>query len=331
MKQSNKVIYYPSLTSGPSKDWLINKPEYRYYVYNPYTLISAGHNYQKHPNLRKDIGAEAIFVMGDSGGYQLATGVLTWKEELREDIFNWLENNSDIAIALDVPPKLYPYKEALKISKKNFEYFEKNQSGKVKYLNVLQGTNPTEYKNWFYSVKHFNFNGWAIASCASRPRNILYTLSLLLDSKQIEKCEFLHYFTLIHSNDITLLIMLQHILNKKYDIKLSFDNSFPSRLASNETYIFNKSFDKSTLFPYTKEIIGPSNWHVVEDTEIKLTLHNIDSYINYIDIFTGILDNQLVRNNLFTTEQHLQYISLEHLIENDNPLEYYLETLKLFI
>ena len=35
--------------------------------------------------------------MGDSGGYQIASGAIKWKPELKTQVFEWLENNSDIA------------------------------------------------------------------------------------------------------------------------------------------------------------------------------------------------------------------------------------------
>ena len=44
----------------------------------------------------------------------------------------------------------------------NFKYFNENQSGKTKFLNVLQGEDDTTYKEWYDAVKGFDFQGWSI-------------------------------------------------------------------------------------------------------------------------------------------------------------------------
>jgi hypothetical protein len=48
------------------------------------------------------------------------------------------------------------------ISYDNFKYFADNQSGKCKFLNVIQGNNVEEYEIWYQKMKDFEFNGWCI-------------------------------------------------------------------------------------------------------------------------------------------------------------------------
>ena len=114
----NKVVYFPSLSSGafaqvlkkdveitpgvPYRFWDKRTPEeWRY----PYFLVTAGHYYKK-PTLRADWGLDKdCLVFGDSGGFQIATGALKWDVALRDTIFQWLENNSDLAANLDIPPR----------------------------------------------------------------------------------------------------------------------------------------------------------------------------------------------------------------------------------
>ena len=70
----------------------------------PYFLLSAGANY-RNKKARESFGlTDDVLVVGDSGGFQIKTGNLEWKPELREIILRWLENNSDIAMNLDIPP-----------------------------------------------------------------------------------------------------------------------------------------------------------------------------------------------------------------------------------
>ena len=128
-------------------------------------LISAGH-FLKHEDLYGEHGfTKDNIVMGDSGGFQIASGALKWDKSLLEKVFIWLENNSNIAMNLDIPPKMEyegMYEECLKISKANFKYFADKQTGKVDFLNVVQGTNEVEYMVWDGHIKDFPFQGWAI-------------------------------------------------------------------------------------------------------------------------------------------------------------------------
>ena len=67
--------------------------------------------------------------MGDSGGYQIASGAMKWDIKHLDRIFKWLEENTDIAMNLDIPPRLKyqgQYAECLQISKENFKYFSDN-------------------------------------------------------------------------------------------------------------------------------------------------------------------------------------------------------------
>ena len=95
-------------------------------------LISAGH-FLRHDDLYGEHGfTKDNLVMGDSGGFQIASGALKWDKSLLEKVFIWLENNSDIAMNLDIPPKIKyegMYEECLKISKENFKYFADKQTG----------------------------------------------------------------------------------------------------------------------------------------------------------------------------------------------------------
>ena len=104
------------------------------------------------------------FIIGDSGGFQIETGVIKWEgDKTREKMLRWLENNTEISMILDVPTgsikkKFGKYHEekfeyspeenkkkidfffCLERTCENNDYFIKNRiPGKTKFLNVLQG------------------------------------------------------------------------------------------------------------------------------------------------------------------------------------------------
>ena len=44
----------------------------------------------------------------------------------------------------------------------NFKYFYENQSGKTKFLGVVQGDDDISYQKWYNTAKDFHFQGWSI-------------------------------------------------------------------------------------------------------------------------------------------------------------------------
>ena len=114
----NRIIYIPSLSAGAYASYLKNNREIvpglcsRFYDEKfpekfryKYFLVTAGHRYKK-MNYVQEHGLQNSFVFGDSGGFQIANGTLDWNLTLRDQIFNFLENNSTVAANLDIPPKI---------------------------------------------------------------------------------------------------------------------------------------------------------------------------------------------------------------------------------
>jgi hypothetical protein len=242
-----KLCYFPSLSAGayaspikkkaevcpgiPYRFWEDATPEeWRY----KYFLLTAGHLYKKQ-DVRKVWNLEDTLVFGDSGGFQIATGALKWDMNLRDQIFHWLEANSDIAANIDIPPRVIyegHFQEALDISLDNFKYFEKKQSGKTKFLNVVQGSNPAEFDHWYKTVKDMEFGGWCIGS-SRRLVDFMYILS-----KMIKDGEFLKpYNTWVHLlgiskvSDFFILAQIQKCMNLYTGnrITVSTDSSSPGQ------------------------------------------------------------------------------------------------------
>ena len=262
-EKQKEFIYFPSLSAGGFASNLIKDTkltngttcsfyddsypeEFRHKNF----LITAGHYYKK-MDIRDKFGlGKDSLVFGDSGGYQIATGALKYSDDLREKIFHWLEANSDVAANLDIPPKtVYENKfyECADISFDNFAWFEKNQTGKTKYLNMLQGSNPQEYDWWYHKFKHFEFNGWAIGG-PQKLVDFMWALALMLKNREFEKVnlEYLHLLGISKISDFFILSTIQKCLNKHYGnrIVVTTDSSSPGQYPVYGTYLHSHNFKK---------------------------------------------------------------------------------------
>lgn len=178
------------------EDLNIIDPEKGLFWY-PWVLYSAGHaqldldksNIQE--SMIQKRNKNNTFVLADSGGYQLSTGVLKGymgdldnmnvdTKSLRHKILKWLEHTADFSMVLDIPTtsckntnsfiyKKYNYLgdkgmfyKCLEYTVKNNAYFIKHRiPQKTKFLNVLQGRDINEQGTgendiWYDVVKHFN-------------------------------------------------------------------------------------------------------------------------------------------------------------------------------
>jgi hypothetical protein len=245
--EPKKLVYFPSLSAGayaspirkqaevcpgiPFRFWEDATPEpWRY----KYFLLTAGHLYRK-SQVRKDWNLEDSLVFGDSGGFQIATGALKWDMNLRDRIFEWLEANSDIAANIDIPPRVTyegRFQESLDISLDNFKYFEKKQTGKTKFLNVVQGSNPAEFDHWYHTVKDLEFGGWCIGS-SRRLVDFMYILSKMIKEKEFLKPynTWVHLLGISKVSDFFILAQIQKCLNAYTGnrITVSTDSSSPGQ------------------------------------------------------------------------------------------------------
>jgi hypothetical protein len=245
--EPKKLVYFPSLSAGayaspikkqaevcpgiPFRFWEDATPEpWRY----KYFLLTAGHLYRK-TQVRKDWNLEDSLVFGDSGGFQIATGALKWDMNLRDRIFEWLEANSDIAANIDIPPRVTyegRFQESLDISLDNFKYFEKKQTGKTKFLNVVQGSNPAEFDHWYHTVKDLEFGGWCIGS-SRRLVDFMYILSKMIKEKEFLKPynTWVHLLGISKVSDFFILAQIQKCLNMYTGnrITVSTDSSSPGQ------------------------------------------------------------------------------------------------------
>lgn len=271
---NKKFIYIPSFSAGAYGNALIKNLKFkngkvtRLYddemdisLRHDWFLAPAGHFYKK-LDYRNKIGiphGSNVKLLGDSGGFQIATGAIEWKPELRSQIFNWLEENSTFAVNLDIPPKIKfegKYDECLEISKENFQYFYENQTGKTKFLNVLQGESVDKYQHWYDNVKDFKFNGWCLGGCGVNLNQFIIALSTFIDNKEHlnKNNEIVHILGTSKVIDFFIISQFQHSLNQiGCDIQVTTDSSSPnngSRFGSYYTYAdFKEGSFKSIHIP----------------------------------------------------------------------------------
>ena len=238
---------------------------------HPHFLVTAGHHYKK-MDFRDQLGLDdGTFVFGDSGGFQIATGALKWDGTIREKIFHWLEANSDVAANLDIPPRVTfenRFQDSMDISFDNFKYFEKNQSGKTKFLNVIQGTFSEEYKEWYHKFKDFDFKGW----CIGGPKKLvdfMYVIALMLQEREFEKghVEYIHLLGISKISDFFILATLQKLLNTLTGnrIQLMSDSSSPGQYPVFGTYLHSGNYKTQTF----TELYFPKNAEYRRKTHIR--------------------------------------------------------------
>lgn len=239
-----KYIYIPALSAGYLFHGIINNQQFKdgsmmdFYNYEnefkyPYFLITAGHHYKKnYYEAAKFFKNPDTEIFGDSGGFQIAKGTIKWDINIRNQIFNWLENNSTIAANIDIPivTKTFNNDECLKISKDNFKYFHENQSGKTKFLNVIQGHNVDSYKYWYNAVKDFkDFKGWCVGNSGNSVSNLIDSLFVLVTNNELERSNFIHYLGASSVPHMILLAHIQNAINKLgLNVQMYSDSSTPN-------------------------------------------------------------------------------------------------------
>ena len=303
----SKFIYFPSFSAGEYGDQLRKNKTLRsgltcrfyaddfpeQFKHNE-VLITAGVHFKK-DTYRDMLGlSDKNLVMGDSGGYQIASGAMKWDITHRERIFTWLEGNTDVAMNLDIPPRLKyegKYNECLSISKDNFKYFADNQTGKTKFLNVIQGDDAETYEYWYHQVKDYPFNGWGIGGCGGSLYRFMSGVRALLSGKEHLKptCEYLHILGTSKIRDFLMLVQLQKSLEEVGSPAIvTTDSSSPDRAVVFGTFYTNFSLKRGSFesinFPNEKhqgDIIHQfnelpnKNWPIITEFD-KILSEGVD-------------------------------------------------------
>ena len=171
------------------------------YFHYPYGLYSAGHalldpakSDADEPMIQGRDRNKVKVILGDSGGFQIATGVMKmdWanakdpndpaRTAICEKILRWLEHTADWSMTLDIPAfaaveplssktGLTEFDDTLDISLLNLDYFLRHRvPGATKFLNVLSGTDEKTSKKWYDNVKSFSDPQFALEAYGDKER-----------------------------------------------------------------------------------------------------------------------------------------------------------------
>lgn len=358
-------VWFPALSVGAWTSISKKDPGVRFYnketttsFFYPYILYSAGHLYKKEDyanimgfNLKKGL------YFGDSGGYQIATGQLKNTPEIRKDIFDWLEKNTNIAANLDIPPYVTNQKvsgnvfnECLEMSYNNFKFFSDNRSGSTNYLNCLQGRDIRSWEIWYEKVKDFKFYGWGIGSVGIDVSLSLQTLFFLLSKGEMEKAhnKIFHIFGTSRADAFIYMIYFAKMLELKRGLKVlvtSDSSSANKNAAFGGYYTAHKDFSSFSFLRYTNTIKAedinqdaklPCNCKICEKITLRdiykwdsmayghLLLHNTLFFINFITAIKNIMDcnhNQMILDS-FPAKISNNLKIIEQAFEVSNPTEF---------
>ena len=362
----NRLIYFPSFSVGSfgsdlRKDYKIKDIiPIRFYdkvfkdLRHPYFLITAGH-FHKKLTARKDFGIpDDALMMGDSGGFQIATGALEYNKGLVKKIFSWLENNADISINLDIPPRhkyAGKFDECMKESYNNFKYFYENQTGKTNFLNVLQGENEEQFQTWYNMASGFEFQGWSIGGIAGSIYKMIAGLVTLLKNKEHLKDtnKYLHILGTSKILDFALLLQMQKSLNEvNSNMVVTTDSSTPSRQVVYGGYHAGPDFKtmnfrmvhvpkkrdykcpvKLKWFGYSsadrllQQVIGMDELFKFDhDAYNSIVLHNLYVFIDTIKLIETYIDNREYLGNayaLFPSNIEKLLNIVDEIIKSDKP------------
>jgi hypothetical protein len=236
-----------------------------------YTLYSSGQfdkSQIRQPDMVRDRKRDDNSkVIGDSGGYQLGTGVIKNAEEHRalqelatnrkklyaqwQDIgfrrrtLRWLDVYTDYAMTLDMVLwgigtknsvlRGLTVPQAIDLTVDNNRYFSENRrgvsSGGTRFLNVLQDTGKDDDSGelWYQAVKDFDFEGWSFGGETTRLDNFLRWCHRLLRENKLEKAEWLHILGKSPPVFSVVYTAIQQALCKAagHQITISYDSSSP--------------------------------------------------------------------------------------------------------
>ena len=232
-----------------------------------YALYSAGQFTDARPKAcavaNRD--REHTTILGDSGGYQIGKGTLRgtehlkraktsaevcelWRQsgDIRKWIVQWLEDNSDYAMTIDMPlwakfpaNSNTPFhkcsvEELIELSIGNLDYIKRNARGKTKWLNVLQGTTAEDSKQWWDAVKGYRMGGWALAGNVGWRgglENVLYYVLTMRDDNAFDKGQdWMHVLGVSQPTWAVLLTAIQRAIRTNCandEFRISYDSASP--------------------------------------------------------------------------------------------------------
>jgi len=281
--QRDYAIYLPALNTAFFHPFLANVSEYvgleskiqRCNYTTPqgafqykWNLVSAGH---VQLDLNRDVESETfyrkrdknyMFVLGDSGGFQIAQGVWPahWANDkcpaaysYRKRVLEWMDKYCDYGMTLDIPawiisqPKstkqkagVFNFEDTMRATEINNLYWLKERKGDCKILNTLHGERLDESRQWYQHLARFcdptfteaHFNGWAFGgTLKTNMPNVLERLVYIVRDNLLQRGKHDWIHILGKSTPLLAVVAtaLQRSLRKHVNgnLNISFDTSSP--------------------------------------------------------------------------------------------------------
>lgn len=232
---------------------------------------------QKRPCIIQNRDRKSTLMIGDSGGYQIASGRLKIRgDQDRLAILRWLEKHADWAMTLDVPtgPLERPdlgysfasFKDCLDTTTDHLAFFQKHRKpGATKFLNVLQGNDTKQSDKWFDAVKGFDFEGWAFAGKLRHNFfNLCRRVIKMSDQNLLQGKNWIHILGTNNLETAVGLTALQRSINRHINphLRISYDTSTAFRMLSWSGVYTLPRFDRkgmtllTTKCPNTRKVVG---------------------------------------------------------------------------
>ena len=230
------------------------------------------------------------FVLGDSGGFQIAKGLWEgdWKansgcakaQKKRELILNWLDNVADYGMILDIPTwvihdkkasaacQITTLQEAVDATKFNNEYFMRHRkgvaNGGAKFLNVLQGDNHTSADAWYETMKEYcdpavypdtHFDGWSMGGQNMCDVHLVLRRLIALRYDNLLQPgihDWMHFLGTSKLEWAVLLTVIQRAVRKYVNpqFTISFDCACPFLATANGQVYFENVFEHDSKWSY---------------------------------------------------------------------------------
>ncbi len=342
-----KYIYIPSFDTGCShaagkknyrlKDgtpWRFWSDEFPEYYRHKAFLMTAGHSYKNFDHHKIYGFGDDVLKFGDSGGFQIASGAIKYEMQFVDKIFQWLENNSNIAINLDIPPRMKyegKFQECLDISKINFKYFADNQTGKTDFLNVLHGGTYDSYEYWYKNVSNMPFQGWAIGGAIGKLSSLMDAIVVLAQNGELKNPnnKWLHILGASSVSDFIILAQIQKSLFEiDSNITLTTDSSSPSRSTAFGIYytgLYRNIFDATMV---QSNLLNFYLYAVLYEDNIEWSNKNTKYFgnggrckklpiavkSNVIDKFYNKYGNYFSRYNFTTHDEVCDYLKIANIL-----------------
>ena len=230
------------------------------------------------------------FVLGDSGGFQIAKGLWEgdWKansgcpkaQKKRELILNWLDNVADYGMILDIPTwvihdkkasaacQITTLQEAVDATRYNNEYFMRHRkgvaNGGAKFLNVLQGDNHTSADAWYETMKEYcdplkypdtHFDGWSMGGQNMCDVHLVLKRLVALRYDNLLQPgihDWMHFLGTSKLEWAVLLTVIQRAVRKYVNpqFTISFDCASPFLATANGQVYFENVFEHDSKWSY---------------------------------------------------------------------------------